>query len=401
MRWKTASAPALMAVVLTLYGCSTVAGTAVPDPSAAPALDTGNFVTKPRTVEARTPADAWQQEGWRLADGIPAPWDVDSSLTVRVPDLITTPLVSASQLGLESNLSPFGTKQQKIVDAAPFKTAMFAGAQNKEGTRVLRMGLMRFASAEAATSLVGQLTNGAEVQAGTPREVNADGWRFVTVGKRNTKNAASMTIIAPRGDLIAVVTVDFPVGLGDAEGKVVGELGKRAREMLWTKMRDYKPSDAPNGIKPKVDMDFDGLMSLTLPKTIPTNELGLSEGVDWGDGWMTIATYGLMTSNPEYVRRFDLDYVAKTRASVVFRARTEASATEFFRVDHAVDGQTPTLVDLKGISRDNGKCWQSGTNIVCSVRAGRYVSIVLSSTRALAEQSASASYKIMQQARVK
>ncbi|KXP14703.1 hypothetical protein AXK60_02100 [Tsukamurella pseudospumae] len=288
-----------------------------------------------------------------------------------------------------------------MVEAAPFKTAMFAGAQNKGGTRVLRMGLMRFASADAATSLVGQLTNGAEVQAGTPREVNADGWRFVTTGKRTTKNAASMTIIAPRGDLIAVVTVDFPVGLGDEEGKAVGSLGKRAREMLWAKMADYKPSDAPNGIKPKVDMDFEGLMSLTLPKTIPSNELGLSEGVDWGDGWMSIATYGLMTSNPGYVRRFDLDYVAKTRASVVFRARSEVSAAEFFRVDHAVDGQNPTLTDLKGISRDNGKCWQSGTNIVCSVRAGRYVSMVLSPTRQLAEQSASASYKIMQQARVK
>ncbi|WP_139057888.1 DUF7373 family lipoprotein [Tsukamurella pseudospumae] len=140
-----------MGTALLLASCSsTIAGTPVADPSAVPKPDVGSFPTAPRTVGSLTDSQARAAEGYRMAEIIPMPPDVDpsqrynGSISVGKPSLGLSFGEGVGSALKDMEVGAYSSAQSTKPGVSTFDTP---------GTSLL-MGFARMKDAAAATAAV-------------------------------------------------------------------------------------------------------------------------------------------------------------------------------------------------------------------------------------------------------
>lgn len=386
-----------LAALVALTGCgTTVPGEAVPDSTAAASfrLDTGNFATTPRTVTAVTAADAWQQEGWRIAGAVVAPWEVDGALSARAEDEASIPVFAATMLARSS--TALTTDQVGRIGATSFQTGFVATGANGGGTTRLRVGLLRFADAQAARRAVTAI---AERNPGTDRALPA-GFpvreAVVAVsGAIPGDDASTFTVVVAQDALVALASVRKPraTPAPDLTG-----LAGRALAAQVARAAEYRPTpfDAASAHIPAVDMDPGGIMSRTLASTDLQGASGLSSQVGIGDGYMTPRAFAIFAA-PEArdLPDFGVEQVGLTLASTVYRYRDEQSAGRHFE---ALIADVTETSPVAGLSPQLARCITIGQRWSCIVRHGRHLGLTRGTSRQMVHQEASAQYAILRAA---
>ncbi|KXO98817.1 Uncharacterised protein (plasmid) [Tsukamurella tyrosinosolvens] len=357
-------------VALLLTGCSTtVAGTPIGPSSTAARLDTGNYPTKPRTVVAKTDADAWQQEGWKVADAVVNPREID-------PEISTTATGSLPVF----DTGYFTTKngqciltRQNITDLGPGQvlTGFMARATSADKQKGLTIGLLRFRDDAAARRAVQVLEP-------------------VATGNCGTKAVRVEVSFAGAG--MVAVAAAFTEGTTKPDTATQTRLTAAAIEAQVKNRVVYAPGQlVPGASRPRVDMDIDGIVSRTI-KTADPSYFGLSDETGMFGGWMTPHTFEL--SMGATGRLGGLQLVGRTILTSVLRFKDEAAATA--AANSVLLGGTPQSVP--GVPDDNARCVPRDGFMACVAQVGRHLTLVNQATDVQARQAISAAYLILKAA---
>ena len=385
-----------LAALIALTGCGTsVPGEAVPDPTVAESfrLDTGNFATTPRTVSAVTAADAWQQEGWRIAGAVVAPWEVDGALSRPAEDEVSIPVFAATMLARST--TALTTDQVGLLGANSFQTGFVAAGADGGGTTRLRVGLLRFADAQAARRAATAI---AERNPGTDRALPADfavlDAAVAVSGAIPGDDASTFTAVVAKDALVALASVRKPRGTPVAE---LTGLAGRALAAQVKRSAEYRPPfDAASAHIPAVDMDPGGIMSRTLASTGIQGATGLSPQVGIGDGYMTPRAFAIFAS-PEArdLPDYGVEMVGLTLASTVYRYRDEQGAGRHFE---ALIADVTETSPVAGLSPQLARCITIDQRWSCIVRHGRHLGLTRGTSRQMVHQEAAAQYAILRSA---
>ncbi|GAA1071701.1 DUF7373 family lipoprotein [Tsukamurella spumae] len=392
---------AVVALCMLLAGCSTaIPGEPVADPSALK-LDTGNYATTPRTVAAIAAADAWQQEGFNMAEAVVAPFDIRPTLTVQSTAIETfsTSIIHPVQMvdfRDERKSDGFLTRDQTLkLLGTSFQTGFLAeAADNATDPAVhLRSGLLRFQDSDAAARALQIMRDSA---AETPAEI-AKVRGAAVVANYPTFGRTRLAAAAQVGNLIAVSSATTRAAT-DAP-----ELVSSILEAQVTKATTYRQG-APLGQYRLIPMDKDGIMSRTLPSSVEAEPsvLGLSSRVHFADGYRSTRTHYMMTLDRDWydkATRNGIDLVAWTSESVVYRVRDRASAYAF--ANSSPDGVTTTSAPpesgdnrIPGLPRNANVCVHTTTSTGCTAIVGRYLVNSVHKTLQQARQATAALYMI-------
>ncbi|TWS19373.1 hypothetical protein FK529_09210 [Tsukamurella asaccharolytica] len=389
------TAAALCAV---LAGCSTVEGIPVADPSveAAFKLDTGNYPTTPRVVKAVTPADAWQQEGFRIGDSVISPWDVDSSLTgttVGEGGELVGPVWMPAQLGANGLALPMTTEMLDAFKSSPFQAGFVAAAQNADKTKVFRAALFRYPSADAVRTVV----DAAVAKNPTPGTQNLVPGA-VTLMVTGTSGGDTVTVGIAKGAMLALLSLTSATTNVDATKAIL----TKAVQLQTPKIDEYKPSPS-SGAMPNVPMDRDGIMSRTLASR-PGSDYNnaLSPEFNWTDGYSTAGTFArLLVQNRGVDTRWGVDLVGRTSFVSVLRLPNEQKAGEYIQTDALNPSPGNPFATVPGINSSLARCYSGSTRDrvvhTCAVH-GRYVAYTVGTTLQRVMQAASAEYLILKAA---
>ncbi|GAA1072296.1 hypothetical protein GCM10009648_04130 [Tsukamurella spumae] len=380
---------------MTLSACSTVTGTAVPDPSVAAKfkLNTGGFPTSPRKVEAGNALDAWQQEGWRIASAVVTPWAFYPSLTKACSDNDDTAAPAFSAATLTKATAAMSTEQANIAGSNGYQTGFIACGDDKNKTR-LRVGILRFtdeASAKRAVALIAD-KNPSE-QHNVPANFPVRDATLTMLGANSAVGIASLTTMVARGNLVVVSGMMVPTAAGGPTAATVFDVVGKAMAAQVAKLGDYRqtPFTLAQGqsVIPAVPMDDDGIMGLTAPPSEAQGASGLSSKTAPLDGWGDAHTYTLNSHETiDGLERF-----GRAALNVVLRFTDDKASAEYMSQMYSGVKQP-----IAGISGQFGGCMAvplantAQTATFCVVRSGRYVGTAYSRTAEQAQQSASATY---------
>lgn len=148
----------LVGLVALVAGCSTtVPGTPVADPSAAPKPQTGSFATTARTIGDTTQADRVALEGYRMAEAVPYLYEIDPALHFRGDVNAGT-----GKSGPASVKNMFGDAADKAIGGVVEVAAQVSADDTQQGssydstkkTRSISVGVFRTASEAAAAGAV-------------------------------------------------------------------------------------------------------------------------------------------------------------------------------------------------------------------------------------------------------
>ncbi|MFN8056297.1 MULTISPECIES: DUF7373 family lipoprotein [unclassified Gordonia (in: high G+C Gram-positive bacteria)] len=370
-------------LIIALTGCGTVAGTAVPDPSveARFKLDTGNYPTTPRVIEAGNAYDAWQQEGWRIATAVTAPWSVLPSLKDVChgegddpAPAFSVPMLARSTNGLTSD-------QKNAIGGSGFQTGFLACGTDGVQTR-LRGGILRFtdeASAKRAVSAVAALNPSAAPA--LPGDFPVKDATIVMYGANPAKGLLALTAMVARGNLVVMSGMSAPTS---AAPTMLDPVGKFMAAQV-AKLGEYQqtPFDPTKTAYPMVPMDDGGILGLTTPATEGRGATGLSANNAPLNGWGTGHAYELRTA--EAVA--GLERFAVSELNWVFRFTDEQAAARTLE-SWKGDKSEP----ITGLSAQFSGCTAATKQTLCLVRVGRYLGQAASTTPAIAKQQAAAMY---------
>ncbi|CAM3915999.1 hypothetical protein TSOC111612_21395 [Tsukamurella ocularis] len=385
-------------------GCgSPIEGTPVGDPSATPKLATGNFATTPAVIgDAATTPDAWLQESWRMADGVPTPWSIDPALTAAATGFVGLGLVAPVQLQSVENtkgIAVFSLGQMQTMYGIPFLGGFItAGADGTQSSKV-SVGFLHYPDGPTARRAADALTENTPV---LPAGFAAlEGVRSLGVDRGPVSRVAA---VLQDGENLLVAAGSAPTV------ERATELAGKALSTQRIKIRDYRPTQY-SGIPPlRVPMDRDGVMSRILTGTGSPPEaykqLGLAPNRSPFDGYRSIYAHTIANvAERDRLDRFattfgvDLISVAEVPAfAVLYRTREPAAATLLIR-DRIPDGELTSTVP--GLASDAARCTvEEKTNRMtrCWVAWGRYAVTVGSGDPTLAKQAAAAQYSILRAA---
>lgn len=354
------------AALLLLTGCSTtVAGVPVAPPSAAAKLDTGNYPTKPRIVTAKTDADAWQQEGWRVADAVVNPREIDPEISKTAPGSL--PVFDTGYFTTRNGQCIFPTKQLDDLGAKQLQTGYLARATSVDAQKGLTVGLLRFADDAAAQRAVQTL-------------------QPVATGSCGSK--ATRVEVAFAGTGMVAVAAAFTEGTTKPDEATHRRLTSAAIQAQIKNLSVYAPSQVrPGETRPSVDMDIDQLMSRTL-KVTGEESNGLSDELGFFGGWMTPHAYELSLGG--LGRLPGLQLVGRTSLTTAMRFKDQAAASA---ARTALITGTPEVV--AGVPEENVGCFTMNQTTTCVAMIGSYLTLVIQGSEVQARQAISAAYLIL------
>lgn len=374
---------------LLLVGCSTtVPGTAVMDPSAAPRPVTGNFATVPRTVAPITDAQATAAEGYRMVETIPLPPDVDP--TIRYGGRIT-----AGRPSVKSAIGDgVGTVLEgQEVGAYISATSKNPGASSSEPSKTLLMGVFRMKDAAAADAAV---ANPAILAAEKPTfsdsepakvKVIIPGYADATAYTKNwtTINTVSTVAVLARGQF--VMAIYSTAGIGSVA---------KFLDLQIKALNGFKPT--PVDRFKSLPKDRDDMLRYTLPVT--------------GNRDVTLPARAAVVNQNDItgsVKNFaDAGVDLEARAgNQVYRTKDAAGATLLAgRFTDETKGFYTGATESKVTGVPGGRCLNypayqgaKATTTYCVVPVGRYLAEVSDSQDARAKQGLGAAYLILQSAK--
>ncbi|KXP00067.1 hypothetical protein AXK60_07665 [Tsukamurella pseudospumae] len=372
-------------MAILVAGCTPIAGTAVPDPTAMKRfqLNTGNFSTTPRTVTAGNALDAWQQEGWRIASAVVPPWDVDTTLgTTGGGDGSSIPMFTATQL--IKTTDAVTAEQAVALGANGYQTGYLASSHDTADRTRLRIGILRFADEAAATRAVAAATAKSPSNTRTvPSDFPVPGASLTLLGTKSNETIVGITTMVPRGNLVAIAGVRA-AGTRDDTDRLLALVG-RALAAQVAKLGDYRqtPFDATRAEIPPVPMDDDGIVGLTQEPKQAQGSTGLSSNNAPGSGWGDAHAYSLR--GHETVS--GLERFGSAGPNTVYRFTDEASAARIFTSWVGDKRET-----IPGITGQYGGCVTGQVLTICLIRQGRYIAESVSQTSDASKQLSAAMF---------
>ncbi|TWS20830.1 hypothetical protein FK529_05800 [Tsukamurella asaccharolytica] len=357
------------AAVLLLTGCSsTVAGTAVAPSSLAPKLDTGNYPTTPRNVVAKTDADAWQQEGWRVADAVVNPREIDPE--IATPAAGSLPVFNTGYFTTEGGQCILTRQNVAEVGPGQVLTGFMARATSADKQKGLTVGLLRFRDDAAARRAV---------QVIEP----------VATGNCGTKAVRVEVSFAGAG--MVAVAAAFTEGTTKPDAATQTRLTTAAIKAQIKNLHVYAPAQMPPGeSRPRVTMDVDGIVSRTIKSADPSY-FGLSDEIGLFGGWMTPHVFELSIGTAGTLAGLQL--VGRTTLTSVMRFKDQAAATAAKSV--LLVG-TPQSVP--GVPDDNAGCVPQEAFVACVAQVGRHLTFIGQATEVQSRQAVAAAYLILKAA---
>ncbi|KXP00538.1 serine/threonine-protein kinase [Tsukamurella pseudospumae] len=430
LRWRAVAAMCVVALLLTTavvlvgplgWGSQRVAGQAT---VGEPALDTGNFGTAPRTVVARTESDAWQQESLNMTDAVVAPWEVDSDFQYRFDTTtdgqnyqeVSGPVVSTAKFGYQTTARLFNQEQASALRAIKMTAgyvAVSVDAMGDAANRVLRVGMLRFRTAEAADLAL----RAVGAKPSTDASLKGAG-NTVTIldellsvdspdGSGKKVPVRTLTAAIKVGDLLVVA------GASGADSGGAAKIVAKALTMQEKRSAEYRPTPVPTSSPeiPRVPMDRDGVMSATLPNKVDTNsDQGFSPGISAGDGYVSARGWALNQGSyltKQTLDEYGVDLVGSTQNgnSVIFRAKDATQAGRMFAgfVSDRTAGGVRNF-GVPGLNRVTASCTETPEArsdgsvrqyYVCRVHRGRYMAGLGSFQKTDALQGIAAQYKLL------
>ena len=357
------------AALLLLTGCSTtVAGTAVGPSSTTATLDTGNYPTKPRTVVAKTDADAWQQEGWKVADAVVNPREIAPEISETAAGSL--PVFDTGYFTTKNGQCILS--RQKIADLGPGQvlTGFMARATSADKQKGLTVGLLRFRDDAAARRAVQVLEPSATGNCGTK---------------------AVRVEVAFAGAGMVAVAAAFTEGTTKPDTATQSRLTAAAIAAQIKNRVVYAPGQlVPGASRPRVDMDIDGIVSRTI-KTSDPSYFGLSDETGMFGGWMTPHAFELSMGTAGTLAGLQL--VGRSILTSVLRFKDQGAATA---------AKTVLLSNMSqpvaGVPHENAGCVPRDGFVSCVAQVGRYLTLVNLGTEVQARQAISAAYLILKAA---
>ncbi|CAM3642210.1 DUF7373 family lipoprotein [Tsukamurella ocularis] len=375
-----------MAAGVLLAGCSTtVVGSPVVDPSGMPKPEVGSYPTTPRTVAPVTDAQASSAEGYRMAEIIPLPPDVDPSQRYNGAIVVGRPdLASAFGAGVATAL------KDMEVAAYTSATSRVPGASSVDTTPTsLVMGFARMKDAAAATAASAHPAVLAPEKARfgtadpTKRRVTVPGHPDATAYLQTwpESRATATVAVQARGQYVlfayATTGVDAPAKFFDLQSKALG---------------GFTPTPVDKfGTLPK---DRENLLQYTLPPEAPRDVVlpARTAVVDQSD----------ITGSVTNFADAGVDYVARA-GNTVYRARDAAGAALLAdRFVAEAKGFFSDAVDstVKGVPRSRCVAFTSykgakDTSNYCVVPVGRYVAEMSGAQAEKVKQATGASYLML------
>jgi hypothetical protein len=392
----TSTGRSLVAIILSLTlvatACTTsIGGTATPAANSRPSLDTGNFATTARTIEAKTPADAWQQEGFRIGDSVVEPWSIDARYTTGPMDdglLLNGPVVSTTQL-TDPDFRFLSKDQTSSLSSTHFRAGFIASSSDPNKTAgKLRVGLLRFKDSTNvgdALRIMTSPTGGTTIPVPNStvlRTENRSGRRsiYAAIQKDNLMIFAAVTDAADTVDIDTILT--------------------RALNAQLEKSTSYQQTPDSDGI-PAVPMDVYGLMSRTLQSNASGAKaiqiLGLSQEFRPGDGYRSIYVDNLMLPDPSYyqmTKGSEVTMKAETAYSVVVYA---GSPEDALRYRTMIGGNSPSCLPNVGDEYVSCSTDADGTSS-CAMNWGRRAAFASNNIAIVAKQRCAAQYMILKTA---
>jgi hypothetical protein len=353
-------------------------------------LDTGNYPTTPRHVQAAHAWEAWQQEGWNIADSVVAPWDVDPAFTEPVsPDAAIGPIFNVDTI---ADLSFLNTQQKESLMYGTFRTGFMATAKTSSTSdkRVLHIGILRFASAAGAARTLDEFVQHSGTQSSTGNA--APGARIFSI---TDADGTSVYEAATVGNLMILSGV---TGAGNHEQAV--HLTETATVSQINKSHSY-PDTAFTGAIPEVSMDRLGIMSRTLPgRSVADSVQDLSGSFGIGDGYRTIRSDSLVTGGKRFLdmaSSHGVEWVGSTSNGSVYRAQSSFGADAFRTAIWGPNGACIVGIPLNRSSCDSIMTDSSPQQRIlrCAVSVDNWITVTTSSTRIQMSQACAAQYSIL------
>ncbi|MBS4099935.1 DUF7373 family lipoprotein [Tsukamurella paurometabola] len=380
-------------IAVSCTACTRViAGTASAPPEVT-RLDTGNYPTAPRTVEAKASADAWQQEGWRVADAVVAPWEVDPRATAAPesgPPVL--PLFQAQALGTEAGAGLVTSEQAQSFITAPFHTGFLATRTARDRSVTVQTGVLRFPDeATARRAIDGAAQKNPTRDDAVSSAVSAiPGGTIVLYG--DVPGATRLTAAAIRGDLVALASVEMPqTGRDGLTARVVAGLAEQVE-----RLPKYVPTPRnPSSFVPPVPMDKEGILSRTIASRSDDASYGLSAEFTLGDGYMSAYAFSLMIYEPRSLQEeYGLDLAGHTSVNGVLRMRSAADSLRYLADYRKRAGTGEALSSIPGIPAGASVC----SPTLCLTSYGRYVGLNAFASITQSKQAAAAQYLILEAA---
>ncbi|WP_139057941.1 DUF7373 family lipoprotein [Tsukamurella pseudospumae] len=390
--------PTLIAAALVVSACSTtIAGTAVSDPSAAPHLDTGGFPTKPRDVPARVGSDVRVQPSFELGNYLIVPAELDAGFTedtsVPIPSLPST-VGLALTVGKTQGLLLADEERNRYIGGAVMTSQRTWTSAGEDPPRMTTY-LMRYRTSAAVDDVVAKLK-------ALPKTVSEpkglpgkpDSFEAPTI----TSYTGSPVWYIPRGDYLLGIAFK---GISRVEAESIAgrwvdrQIPKLAEQQLTADQLLAMPADR------------DGILSLTIPG------VQVVDGIAYELGYMSPRTWAQLTTgrwseNIAIMDRAGIDLIGSS-ATKVFRARDNASAEYYRSADRSdVEGETAPTSAAAPAGVPGAQC-KTGTTkangaarayYACTVVVGRYYATTSAiSSLDAAQQQISAQYLILQHAK--
>ncbi|MDF0528356.1 hypothetical protein P0W64_05250 [Tsukamurella sp. 8F] len=385
---------ALFVAAATAACATTVPGTPVADPSVT-RLDVGNYpTTTARVPVAKRPADAYQQEGWKIADSVITVRDIDPRLVKNVG--VRVPIVSTALFPV--NPVPNFTDDQATALAGYHLLTGFIDSRSVDGKNTgawAGAGILRFQDADSATRALAAVT---PPNALVIKNDSVPGGKITAVrgGTLKSSGKSVLSLVIPVGSLWVVAAMI------DQDFKTAADVSIKALKAQFDRVRSYSPTQVADTAD--YPMDSGSIMTLLLPAKPEAVllEMGLSADGGMARGYRTGRAEAHMWDTDSVVHELSLDpgveLVASNGASdfdAVYRMKTAGDAERLFG-RFFVPG---AAASVKGVPNDSARCLQSvGKGTMCGVRVGRYMRLTVAKAQAEAYQRAAAGYLIQQHA---
>ncbi|NKY19626.1 DUF7373 family lipoprotein [Tsukamurella spumae] len=343
-------------------------------------------------MKASAAADWWQQEAYRLADSVVAPWDVDAAIARKADGETPAPVLGAYLITNSGVPGPhlLPTSKSSVFQGIPIQTGFVSAASDPSGV-VLRIGAIRFADATTASRALDALTATPAVPSGAPT-----GTRVLTEGTLDGKHW--LTLGTTRANLLLVSSTSSP-----SPGRTTDSLVTKALSMQADKIGNYQQSSMDSVTNtPNVPMDTDDkIMEYTVRAGAGTPQplAGTSASVGYLDGYMTPRTLAMTTVGV----KSEIETQAAKYGWELYASRSGVSTTRYRDVDSARRYFSDRFGEGKGvvpgIPAENARCGKvaSGGYSCTAWAGGRYTSSAASNTLTKAQQIISAQYLLLQQ----
>ncbi|MFE3756945.1 hypothetical protein ACFXO9_21800 [Nocardia tengchongensis] len=266
---RAAAAAALVVSVLVSAGCGSTSHAADEQPVDLSKLDTGNYTTKPRNIQAKNPAQIGRYlEALRLGTFVPLAQDIDPALTYNVPDV--NPFTDADAFiadQLAGNTAAFGWLNMTEFDAnTPGLVAGFqTGARSNEDSTIsyeLKNAVMVFESDAAATAAAAALARSGFGRNEGTEPAHSSKYPTAQIAWMSQTQALASWYATGKYVILALAINHENALLGESDQPGLLALSDKAIAVTADRMKAFQPT--PKDKLADLPLDPEGIIRMTL-----------------------------------------------------------------------------------------------------------------------------------------